>query len=138
MAVGALALSACGSTGGKSAAALRPPSPVTLSVYINDSRVSASPSSVGAGPIQFIIANQAGQSESLTISDGSRTLASTAPINPQGTTQVTVDVTPGTYTLAIGPHGGTDAQLSDQSSIASASIHVGRERPSSSSQVLQP
>jgi hypothetical protein len=138
VAVTAVAVSACGSTGGKSAALLRPPTPVNLSVYINDSRISVSPTKVGAGPIVFVITNQASHAEALAISTGSRTLATTAPINPQGTTQVTVDTRPGTYTVAAAPHGATEAQLTQVSPIAGASIHVGHLRPSSSNQVLQP
>lgn len=138
VAFSAVALASCGSTQGRSADAPRPPSPVTLSVYISDSHVSVSPRSVGAGPIQFIVANQASHSESLAITDGSRTLASTAPINPQGTTQVTVDVKPGTYTVGVGPRGSTDAQRSQAPSIAGTSIHVRRPRASSNNQVLQP
>ena len=134
----AVAVAACGSTGGKSAEVLRPPSPVNLSVYISDSRVAVSPTSVGAGPIAFIVTNQGSESHALAISDGARTLATTAPINPQGTTQVTVNVRPGTYVIAAARHGSTEAQQSLGSSIAPAFIHVGRERPSSSNQVLQP
>jgi hypothetical protein len=138
--IGCLALSACGSTGGRSAAALRPPTPVNLSVYVDDSRISVSPGSAGAGPIVFIVTNQASQAESLAISraGGGASLASTAPINPQGTTQVTVNVPPGDYTVGIATHGSTDAQLSEQSSIQPASIHVGRPRGNSSSQLLTP
>jgi hypothetical protein len=134
----AISVAACGSTGGKSAALLRPPSPINLSVYINDSRISASPTAVGAGPIMFIVTNQASHSEALAISDGSETLATTAPINPQGTTQVTVNTTPGHYTIQAAPHGATDAQLTQSSPIAPATIRVGRPRPNSSNQVLQP
>ena len=138
MAFTAALATACGSTGGKSAALLRPPSPVNLSVYISPSRISVSPSSIGAGPIVFIVTNQSSQSESLAISDGPHVLATTAPINPQGTTQVTVDVKRGTYTIATRAHGATDAQRSQQAAIAGATIHVGHRRPSSSNQVLQP
>ncbi|HWD76439.1 MAG TPA: hypothetical protein VG371_14965 [Solirubrobacteraceae bacterium] len=137
MAMTVAVVAGCGSTGGKSAALLRPSSPVNLSVYISNSRVSVSPAAVGAGPVAFVVTNQSTQSESLAIGAGSGTLASTAPINPQGTTQVTVDVKPGTYTIATAPHG-TDAQQSHPSAIAGATIHVGRQRPSSSNQVLQP
>jgi hypothetical protein len=137
MAITVAVVAGCGSTGGKSAALLRPPSPVNLSVYISSSRVSVSPTAVGAGPVVFVVTNQSSQSESLAIGDGSRTLATTAPINPQGTTQVSVDVKPGAYTIATAPHG-TDAQQSQPSGIAGATIHVGRQRPSSSNQVLQP
>lgn len=138
MAVIAAAVAACGSTGGNSAALLRPPSPVNLSVYINDSRISVSPGSVGAGPIVFIVTNQASHAEALAVSRGARTFATTAPINPQGTTQVTVNTRPGRYTVAAAPRGATDAQLTQSSPIAPATIRVGRPRPSSSNQVLQP
>lgn len=138
IAVTAAAVAACGSTGGKSAALLRPPSPVNLSVYVSDSRISVSPASVGAGPIVFIITNQARRSEALAVSRGSRTLATTAPINPQGTTQVTVDTRPGRYTVAAAPHGATEAQLTQSSPIAPATIRVGRRRASSGNSVLQP
>jgi hypothetical protein len=141
--IGAIALSAalataCGSTGGKSAVVLRPPSPVNLSVYISHSRISVSPASIGAGPVVFIVTNQSSRSESLAISDGPRALASTAPINPQGTTQVTVNVRPGTYLITTVPHDATDAQRSQPPAIAGATIHVGHPRPNSSNQVLQP
>jgi hypothetical protein len=89
----------------------------------------------------FIVTNQASHSEALSISPvsgNSRPLASTAPINPQGTTQVSVDFKPGDYTISTAPHGRTDAQLSRPSSIASASLHIGRRRASSSNSLLQP
>jgi hypothetical protein len=135
-----LVLSACGTAGGKSASVLRPATAVNLTVYVNDSRVSVSPTSVGAGPVVFIVTNQARQAESLAISkSGSGTVASTAPINPQGTTQVSVNFKPGDYTITTGgSHARTDAQRAQQSSIRSASIHIGRARGSSSNQVLQP
>ncbi len=138
MAATAVAVAACGSTGGKSAAVLRPPSPVNLSVYISNARISVSPTSVGAGPVMFTVTNQANRAESIAVSSGARTVATTAPINPQGTTQVTVNTRPGTYTIQAAPHGGTDAQLTQNSPIAAASLRIGRARPSSSNQVLQP
>jgi hypothetical protein len=136
----ALVVTACGTAGGKSPDALRPPTPINLTVYVNNSKVSVSPSSVGAGPVVFIVTNQASQAEALAISKSGQAhpLASTAPINPQGTTQVSVDFSPGDYTIATASHGSTDAALSEPASIRSVSIHIGRERQSSSSSVLQP
>ena len=117
----------------------RPPSPVNLTVYVNDSRVSVSPASVGAGTVVFIVTNQARHAESLAISAaGGSTLASTAPINPQGTTQVSVNFKPGEYTIATAPHGRTDAELSQTPPIRPASIRIGRQRASSGNQLLQP
>jgi hypothetical protein len=137
LAVAALAVSACGATS-KGATTPRPPAPVDLTVYIDNSRVSLSPSRVGAGPVAFIITNQASQAESLAILPAGRAaaqpLANTGPINPQATAQVTVNFgSPGTYALSTGDPGD-----GSNSSIRSASLHVGKPRPSSNDQLLQP
>lgn len=135
----ALVATACGSAGGKAPTALRPATPVNLTVYVNDSRVSVSPTSVGAGPVVFVVTNQARRAEALAITgSGGSQLASTAPISPQGTTQVTVDFKPGEYTITTARTGATDAQLSTPSTIRAASIHIGRARASSSNQLMQP
>jgi len=135
-----LVVSACGSSSGKSPVVETPAPPVNLTVYINDSRVSVSPARVGAGPVVFVVTNQASDSESLSISTlgGTRTLARTAPINPQGTTQVSVNFRPGNYTIATGPRGTTDASLAQPSSIRPAAVHVGRARASADNNLLQP
>ena len=135
LAIGALAVSGCGGTS-KGATQPRPPAPVNLSVYIDNSRVSVSPATVGAGPVALIITNQASNAESLAIlpagSSAGQHLANTGPINPQATAQVTVDFsTPGRYSLSTGGDTGG-------SSIRAASLHIGKPRPSSDNQLLQP
>jgi hypothetical protein len=131
----ALAVSACGSTAA-GVTTPRPPAPVNVTVYIDNSRVSVSPASVGAGPVAFVITNQAGQAESLSIlrarASAGQPLADTGPINPQGTSQVTVNFSsPGTYLLAT---GGADPG----SSIRAAQIRIGHKRGNSDNQLLQP
>ncbi len=137
--VGSLLLAGCGS-GSTFANRPRPPVPVNLTVYINNARVSVSPTAVGAGPVVFIVTNSADHTESLTIqSDGGGTLANTGPINPQATAQVTVDFrSPGVYTVGTGARAGSDAFLATQPSIAPARIHIGSSRPSASNELLQP
>jgi hypothetical protein len=131
LAVGALAVSACGATS-KGATTPRPPAPVNLSVYIDDSRVSVSPTAVGAGPVAFIITNQASQAESLAVLRAGQSVANTGPINPQATAQVTVNLrSPGRYSLATAGDGSVG-------SIKAASIRIGRPRSSSDNQLLQP
>jgi hypothetical protein len=141
LAVSALAVSACGGTS-KGATTPRPAAPVNLTVYIDNSRVSLSPSGVGAGPVAFIITNQASQAESIAILPASgsaghsagQPLANTGPINPQATAQVTVDFgSPGTY--AVSTSDGSDGA---RSSIRAALLHVGKPRPNSNNQLLQP
>jgi hypothetical protein len=133
-------LGGCGSTA-HFADRTRPPTPVDLTVYINDARVSVSPASVGAGPVMFYVTNQASHSESLSIqpSGDGRTLATTGPINPGGgTAQVQVDFSRGDYQLTSSTGGGTDAQAATAKPISPATLHIGASRPSSNSAVLQP
>jgi len=133
----ALAVSACGSSS-PAATTPRPPAPVNLTVFIDNSRVSVSPTVVGAGPVEFIITNQASQAESLAIlrrgASAGQPLASTAPINPQATSQITVNFSlPGSYSVATGGDGPGSG-----SAIRAASIHIGAKRASSDNQLLQP
>ncbi|MGZ4326341.1 MAG: hypothetical protein ACXVV5_30355 [Solirubrobacteraceae bacterium] len=137
--VSAIALAGCGSSK-TFANRPRPPVPVNLTVYINNARVSVSPQAVGAGPIVFLVTNQAARAESLAIQrkGGAGTIANTGPINPQGTAQVTVNLRRGTYTVATTATGTTEAARSATSPIHSATLLIGRPRPSGSDQLLQP
>ena len=58
LAVGTLIATGCGG-GSTFANKPRPPTPINLTVYINNARVSISPASIGAGPVVFIVTNQA-------------------------------------------------------------------------------
>jgi hypothetical protein len=141
LAVGIAVVSGCGG-GSHFANKPKPAIPVNLTVYINNSRVSVSPSSVGAGPVVFVVTNQASNAESLTISPSgnpSQPLANTGPINPQATAQVTVNFgSPGNYTIAAGPNASNDAAAATTHSIQSAALHIGPTRSSSSNLLYQP
>jgi hypothetical protein len=139
VAVSALLIAGCGG-GGHFANKPRPPTPVDLTVYINNARVSVSPNSVGAGPVIFIITNQSSRTQTVSFqqSGGGSTLASSAPINPQATSQVTVNFTPGDYELATGNQGATDAAQAAPPSIHPASLHIGPPRPNANGVLLQP
>lgn len=121
----------------------RPAPPVNLTVYISDQRVSVSPSSVGAGPVELIVTNQASNAESLTLLPAgaatAQPLADTGPISPQGTAQVSVNLNaPGDYTVTIASRGSTEAVATVPTGIRAALLHVGHSRRSASNQVLQP
>jgi hypothetical protein len=138
-----VAVSGCGGSSQHFANLARPAAPVNLTVYVNDQRVSVSPSSVGAGPVVFIITNQASDAESLTVSSSggssSQPLADTGPISPQGTAQLTVDLkSPGDYTVAIAPNSSTEAAAATPTGIQSALVHVGNPRPGSNNELNQP
>jgi hypothetical protein len=120
-----------------------PPQPVNVTVYISKSKVSASPASVSAGPINFIVTNQADKSEAVTIlpagSAAGQPLADTGPINPQATAQVTVNFSSkGDYTVATTAGGSSDAAAASPNSIQPATIHVGAPRAGGSTQLLNP
>ncbi len=142
MLAGALA-GGCGGGGSHFADRPRPPSPVNLTVYINDQRVSVSPTSVGAGPVVFIVTNQASNSESLTILPAGQSaatpLADTGPISPQATAQVTVDFSdPGEYVVETSNGSSSQAQSALPGKIQPALLHIGPQRPSASNQLLTP
>ena len=134
---GALALTACGSSGGTAASRPASPNQLGVSVLITNARVIASPASFGAGPVLFTVTNQARGSQSLRIErrHGAR-VADTAPLNPQGSTQVSAIFRKGRYTLSAGSHGRANRRLGRR--IRPQTIVVGRSRQSSGSTLLSP
>jgi hypothetical protein len=120
----------------------RPPTPIDLTVYVNNARVSVSPASVGAGPVIFYVTNQAAQTETLTVqpAGGGRSLANTGPINPGETAQVQVDFSAANrdYTVTTNRAGASDAAQATGRPITPATLHVGAPRPSADNALLQP
>jgi hypothetical protein len=144
---GALGVAGCGG-GSTPASRPRPPAPINLSVYVDSARVTVSPRSIGAGPVVLIVTNQARRPVSLIVAPapggaqlapGGAQLATTGPISPQATARVKVDLSsPGVYTIATASSGRTEAALATRSPIRGALLHVGAQRPSASSALLQP
>ena len=95
----------------------------------------------------FIVTNQAGQrrvaGDSSARAAAAR-IANTGPINPQATAQVTVNFGRGVYTVATTSTAATEAARAAASPIHSATLVIGRPRPSGSasssspSRLLQP
>ena len=130
---GALALGGCGSSSADYKNDPRPPAPIVITGYIDDQRVSVSPRSMGAGPISLIVTNQTSTAQRVTLESAGATGTGpgikqvTAPISPQDTATLKVDVKPGRYSV----HVGGDA-------IRAARLSVGRERESAQNDLLQP
>jgi hypothetical protein len=128
-----LAVAACGSSSADYKNDPRPPGPIVITGYISDQRVSVSPRSLGAGPISLIVTNQTGTAQRVTLESAGPIGAGpgikqvTAPISPQDTATLKVDVKPGSYSV----HVGADA-------IRAARLKVGRERKSAQNDLLQP
>ena len=138
----AVTLTACGGSSTHFANVPRPPSPVNVTVYIDNHRVSVSPSATGAGPVVFIVTNQASQAVSMTILpsgvSASQAVADTGPISPQATAQIKVDMNRGSYLVATGQHGRSEAARATQTGIQPAVLRIGKERPSASNQLMAP
>jgi hypothetical protein len=135
----ALGVSACGSAGSPAASRPAPPSPIVVSAYVSAGQVRVSPARFGAGPVLLTVTNQGARAVSLRVARGSHVIARTAPINPQGVTQLKVDLARGDYSLAATAAGRrTDAQKTLPLRVIAARIRVGRQRPSSGGDLLQP
>jgi hypothetical protein len=130
---GVLALGGCGSSSADYKNDPRPAGPIVITGYIDDQRVSVSPRSLGAGPISLIVTNQTGAAQRVTLESAAATGSGpgikhvTAPISPQDTATLKVDVKPGRYTVHVS--GGA---------IRAARLQVGPERASAQNDLLQP
>jgi hypothetical protein len=128
-----LAVGACGSSSADYKNDPRPPGPIVITAYISDQRVSVSPRLFGAGPMSLIVTNQTGTSQRVTLESAGATGSGpgikqvTAPISPQDTATLKVDVKPGNYSV----HVSADA-------IRAARLKVGPERKSAQNDLLQP
>lgn len=112
----------------------RPPAGLVVSASIDNRRVMVSPRHFGGGPITLVITNQSSQKQQVTLeSDGGpgsgpgTRPVQTGPINPRETASVKADVTEGSYALKV-----------DGDGVAPARLVVGRQRPSSQNDLLQP
>ena len=129
----AFAVGACGSSSADYKNDPRPPATIIITGYISDQRVSVSPRSFGAGPLSLIVTNQTSSSQRVTLESAGATGSGpgirqvTAPISPQDTATLKVDVKPGSYSV----HVGADA-------IRAARLKVGPERESAQNDLLQP
>ena len=139
MSVGMLALAGCGG-GTHFANAGRPASPINVSIYVNDQRISVSPGSVTPGLVTITIANQSTNAQAIQIAppSGSSAVTTTGPISPQASDQVTVQLPSGDYTVGIAPNSSTQAAAASPSGVAPGSLTVKGVRPNSNSQLLQP
>ena len=109
----------------------RPPVPVALTGVIQEKKVTVSPDKVGAGPVVITVSNQTKAAHTITL-EGESISERVGPINPLDTATIQKTLKQGTYAVKAGsaralPHA-----------IKPAKLTIGKERTSSSNQVLQP
>ena len=112
----------------------RPASPIVITASVSDKGVSVSPRRFGAGPVRMIVTNQTSAAQKVTLETDSGPASSapgikqqTAPISPQDTATLQLDVKPGRYSVHV-----------DGGSIRAATLRVGKERASAQNDLLQP
>jgi hypothetical protein len=127
----ACALAGCGG-GDDYANKPRPASPINVTAAISTKKISLSPKSFKAGPAVFIISNQSGSEQVVTLQTeelgGSKPglKASSDPIAPRGTGTLKVDMREGTYELSV------------RKGLPPVTLEVSGERKSAQDTLLEP
>jgi hypothetical protein len=111
----------------------RPPTPLQLSGVIRNDKVTVAPHRLGAGPVILIISNQTQQAHTVTVSgSGGSESTTVGPVNPLDTAKIQQNLRQGDYTVKAGSSKAVVRM------IRPATLRVGRSRPDSSNQVMQP
>ncbi len=112
----------------------RPAPPIVITASVSDKSVSVSPRRFGAGPVRVVVTNQTSAAQKVTLETGTGATSSkpgirqqTAPISPQDTATLQLDVSPGRYSVHV-----------DGGGIRAATVRVGKARASAQNDLLQP
>ncbi len=109
----------------------RPPVPVGLTGVIQDDKLTLSPAQVGAGQVTITISNQTGGPKSITL-EGASTTETVGPVGSLDTAEITRTLEPGSYEVRAG------SARAVRKEIAPAKLSIGKERTSSSGELLLP
>jgi hypothetical protein len=109
----------------------RPPVPVELTGVIQPDAVTVSPARIGAGPVLITMSNQTRTPITITL-DGTSVRDRVGPVPPLDTATIQRTLEPGRYEV----RAGSDVALPRE--IRPAELEIGRERRSSSSDLLLP
>ena len=109
----------------------RPPVPIELTGVVQDDAVTISPSRIGAGPVLITISNQTQHDTTITL-EGTSTRTRVGPVAPLDTTTIQRTLDPGLYEVRAG------SKVALPREIRPAELEIGRERRSSSNDLLLP
>jgi hypothetical protein len=124
-----LPVAACGDEDFENTA--RPPVPVGLTGVIQDDKVTVSPAEVGAGQVTITISNQTDGPKTITL-EGESITEQVGPVGPLDTAEITRTLNPGSYEVRAG------SEKALRKEIAPAILAIGKERKSSSGDLLLP
>ena len=128
-----LVAAGCGGSSDERKNLPRPAPPVTMTAAVQDDVVRVSPESVGAGQVTFIVSNQSGRAQRLTVETdelgGAKagTRATSPPIPDGSTGRVTLKVREGNYSVHVADNA-----------IRAARLTVGPARKSGQNDLLLP
>jgi hypothetical protein len=109
----------------------RPASAIDLTGVIQTDKVTISPNKVGAGPVTITVSNQTKQAHTITL-EGESISERVGPVNPLDTATIQKTLAPGSYQVKAGSARAVAHEIKP------ARLTIGKKRPSSSNQVLQP
>ncbi len=109
----------------------RPPVPVGLTGVIQDDKLTLSPAQAGAGQVTITISNQTGGPKTITL-EGESTTETVGPVGSLDTAEITRTLEPGSYEVRAG------SARAVRKEIAPAKLSIGKERTSSSGELLLP
>jgi hypothetical protein len=104
----------------------KPPVPIPATIEVSDQKIDISPTALGAGLVNFIVANNSGKEAALKIDGPVDETSSPIPSNGNGVLKVNMDK--GHYKLSI----------EGANKIAPAELVVGAEREPSNNDLLLP
>ena len=109
----------------------RPPLPVGLTGVIHEDKVTVSPSKLGAGQVTITISNQTSGPKTITL-EGESITEEVGPVEPLDTGKITRTLDPGSYEVRAGSEKAVPKE------IAPATLDIGKERESSSGDLMLP
>lgn len=128
-AIAALLLAGCGAEDFENNP--RPPVPVGLTGVIHEDKVTVSPSKVGAGEVTITVSNQTAGPKTITL-EGESITQQVGPVEPLATARITRTLDPGSYEVRAGSEKAVPKEITP------ATLNIGKERESSSGDLLLP
>jgi hypothetical protein len=129
LAVVAALLAGCGEDDFKNEA--RAPVRLALTGVIQDDKVTVSPASVGAGPVEITISNQTDRERTITL-EGESITEQEGPVLPGDTATIQKTLAPGSYEVRAG------SEKAVRKEIQPAVLRIGKERRNSNNELLLP
>jgi predicted component of type VI protein secretion system len=129
LAVVAALLAGCGEDDFKNEA--RAPVRLALTGVIQDDKVTVSPASVGAGPVEITISNQTDSERTITL-EGESITEQEGPVLPGDTATIQKTLGPGSYEVRAG------SEKAVRKEIQPAVLRIGKERRNSNNELLLP